>query len=833
MGFSLQSQLEGLEKRQLLSSAMRVWEIKGDLDSLHRNDEIVVRVDPDNHGKLIATIGGEAAGRRGIDSIDVVFVRGGKGNDRIVAQLQGKASKLRVRLDGGKGNDTLIGGAGRDELNGNAGDDLIDGGEGADLVRGGAGKDSLSGGDGSDVLEGNEENDTLIGGWGSDRLVGGPQADFLAGGADGDKLSGNGGNDTLVGGEGKDRLNGGSGKNYGRRESSRDSLAFINKTLKQSRAADAALIRFGEYSAWVDTFIDRAVDQYKEFFGKKMDYGYPVYRYDSARDSVVLFAASHSDALSAAGNSYSETNTQEQGVDEADLSETDGSYIYSISKDQLVITDVSDPNHLRIASRTTIEGSIHGIYLTGDRVTVISQTGGYWTWGGGIRPIGGVIAEDFVGGSSSKQQVKTTVIDVTNRDQPAVASETSLDGSYVSSRMIDGRLYLAVNNWLASTSPDLKLDGESYVYESESEFRERLRSSMAEQMPSFEVTVGGQTSGGSLVNSSNMYIPENDEYASNLTTVALIDPANAGGPSSTTSVVNDGSWETYASADAMYITGGRWNSESSSTAVYKFTLGTTNVTLAATGEVSGTVGDQFAMDEQDNDFRIATSRWTDNVRSSAVSILQQSGEDLNVVGEVNNLAPGESLFAARFIGDMAYLVTSVQMQDPLFAIDVSDATNPVVQGELDIPGFSRYLHPIDDDHLLALGRSENNELQVSLFDVTDSTAPARSSVLEIPTEGWTWSASEWDHLTFQYFPEYGVAAFPVLDESGERLQLVKIDDSGKLQLAGTIEEDGTYSLRGVRIGSNVFAVGEQGISGKSLETGEELGRLLLSDPSGE
>jgi uncharacterized secreted protein with C-terminal beta-propeller domain len=218
------------------------------------------------------------------------------------------------------------------------------------------------------------------------------------------------------------------------------------------------------------------------------------------------------------------------------------------------------------------------------------------------------------------------------------------------------------------------------------------------------------------------------------------------------------------------------------------------------------------MDEDGDQFRIATSN-SEGGASNNVFVLGEEGEQLKIIGGVTGLAMSERIFAARFVGDKAYLVTfpvAMRGWDPLFTVDLSDPTQPTVMGELVIPGYSTYLQPLDDTHLLAVGRSSQN-VEVSLFDVSDMSAPRRVDVYTV-VGGWeTWSAAEHDHHAFAYFPEHHILALPVMtfgSYTGTRQQtiLLNVDDEKGFSKVGSIEGGSQWSqTRNVRIGEFVYA----------------------------
>jgi uncharacterized secreted protein with C-terminal beta-propeller domain len=206
------------------------------------------------------------------------------------------------------------------------------------------------------------------------------------------------------------------------------------------------------------------------------------------------------------------------------------------------------------------------------------------------------------------------------------------------------------------------------------------------------------------------------------------------------------------------------------TVIHKFSLGTP-VKYEATGEVKGHVLNQFSMDESKGFFRIAVTTgevWGENPTSKNHVFVLDDG--MNVVGKLEDLAPGEKIYSARFLGNRAYLVTFKKV-DPLFVIDLSDATNPRVLGKLKIPGYSDYLHPFDETHIIGIGKeaveSETGNfawyqgIKIALFDVSDPTNPKEVSKYNIGDRG-TDSYALQDHKAFLFNKEKQLLVVPIL-----------------------------------------------------------------------
>jgi hypothetical protein len=226
----------------------------------------------------------------------------------------------------------------------------------------------------------------------------------------------------------------------------------------------------------------------------------------------------------------------------------------------------------------------------------------------------------------------------------------------------------------------------------------------------------------------------------------------------------------------VYIAETNWNYMSSSipgvlpsggvwTAMLIFAMNGGSPQFSKLITIPGSVLNQFSMDEHRDHLRVATTygeMWSNPPTSvSGVYIFNANGEQ---TGEVTGLAPGERIYSARFEGDKAYVVTFRQV-DPLFVLDLRDPTAPIVQGQLKIPGFSNYLHPVNFTHLLGLGHDADLEgrtggVKISLFNVGDPTNPKEAQSIVIGGKGSSTIAA-YDHKSFLFYSKNGLLAFPI------------------------------------------------------------------------
>jgi hypothetical protein len=249
----------------------------------------------------------------------------------------------------------------------------------------------------------------------------------------------------------------------------------------------------------------------------------------------------------------------------------------------------------------------------------------------------------------------------------------------------------------------------------------------------------------------------------------------------------------YASKDNLYVTTTPWLPEQWSeqgpgglkSYVHKFSLASAEqATYVASGEVRGRVRSQYSLSEHQGDLRIATTdqqSWDSVSTESFVSVLRQTGDELLQIGQVGNLGKGEEIQGVRFIGDAGYVVTFRQT-DPLYAIDLSDPSKPANVGELKIPGFSAYLHPISDGLLLGVGYDGDDVgqllgLQLSLFDVSNLAAPKR--IQQAPLgEAFGWSEAIFDPHAFLYWGKSKLAVLPIESYGYDEINMVETGFSG-------------------------------------------------------
>jgi uncharacterized secreted protein with C-terminal beta-propeller domain len=425
---------------------------------------------------------------------------------------------------------------------------------------------------------------------------------------------------------------------------------------------------------------------------------------------------------------YSSTNIQVAGVDEADIVKTDGEYIYTISGNIVTIIDAYLSTSAKIMSRIVLDDLYPvGIFVKGNKLAVM----------GGKYSIPSALSRVVYNPYTIDAKMFMNVYDIQDRANPVLLRNLILTGSYFNSRMIGDYVYFVVSQ-------------PAYVvYDTVI-------------LPKF-VSNGQEVS----VNATDVhYRNETEDYFQLTTFVAVNLEDQAEAPTYMTMMLG-GTSEMYVSLENMYITFPEWNEGETSTSIFRVHLEANNMTGEASGNITGSILDQFSMDEYNGYFRIAATSWINNTQQTSVYVLDKN---LRVVGRLDGLGLNENFHTARFMGDKCYLVT-FQKTDPLFAINLTDPTHPTVLGELKIPGYSDYLHPYDETHIIGVGKETQaaeegffawyQGIKISLFDVSNMSDPQQLDSFVIGDRG-SDSPVLADHKAFLFERSRNLMVIPVL-----------------------------------------------------------------------
>lgn len=542
-------------------------------------------------------------------------------------------------------------------------------------------------------------------------------------------------------------------------------------------------------------------------------YGAADARFLDAQNTFALDGALEASSVPA----HSTTNVQVTGVDEADIVKVDDrGYMYIISGHEVYIVRAYPPTQAQPISKLSFDDQyLIGIFIQGNRLAVL----------GSDYAFPATYDRYYVADIRTFMRI----YDVTDPSNPSMVRDFTISGSYFSSRMIGDYVYFVVSKaaYLVDDTPQLP----------------EIRSDR--QLITIAPT-------------EIRYFNGTDDYYQYTTLVAM-NVKNATEAPVYLPIMLGGTGNLYVSLSNIYITYGGW---SGNTTIYRIRVQGRNMTCEARGTVPGRERNQFSMDEYGDFFRIETTTWApDWTTHTNLYVLDMN---LSMVGKLEGLAPGENFHSARFMGDRAYFVT-FKKTDPLFVIDLREPTAPSVLGELHIPGYSDYLHPYDDTHLIGVGKHtvEADEgdfawyqgIKISLFDVSNVTNPVQVSNVTIGDRG-SDTPVLYDHKAFLFDRARGLLVIPILEAqidestySGEVPPYAYGDPvwqgayvfdvslfhgfllEGKithLESGMNIYEDSHWVRRAVYIEDVLYTISDLKIKMTDLDTLDEIGEISLS-----
>jgi len=509
-----------------------------------------------------------------------------------------------------------------------------------------------------------------------------------------------------------------------------------------------------------------------------------VQEYDSSHEEAtnrstggIALASASEDKASApqAPGSFTTTNTQVEGVDEADFVKNDGERIYFLTGRTLRVVKSWPARESAVLATVAIEGWPSEMFLAktpaGKRLVVFSGTTRV------------VVTNALTpeppnpdGDPSKADMTKVTLLDVSS-DVPVVAGAWYLPGRYASARMVDGSVRIVLSgDVVRPAEPEVEqgtswLSGSTSGARRRSAYEEVVRTRKVEEwLPGAYVRRTGALE-RAQVDCGSFYRP-NAPVRLGLATVATLDLSNPTGAIATTTVVGSVG-RVYSSAAALYVASPHWwysfeDGQMDYTYLHKFDLSEKDrVAYVASGGAPGRIVDQFSMDEDKGFLRIATTGMQGNSivetpeSQNRVWVLRENAGRLEVAGRTPPVAQGETMMASRFFGPRGFLVTYLRI-DPLFTLDLSDPADPKVVGRLEVPGISTYLNRLDDTHLVTIGESDGRTVELKVFDVGDMASP---KVLATQTLGTVSGTSEalHEHKAFNWYPERNLLAIPFTD----------------------------------------------------------------------
>lgn len=501
------------------------------------------------------------------------------------------------------------------------------------------------------------------------------------------------------------------------------------------------------------------------------------------------------------------TNVQELGVDEADIVKTDGERLIVIDGNVLRHVDIADIDPVVTDTMSLGEGWQYELFLVGDRALVIGNGASFQA-----TPIDDTFdAEaEFADGTSMPVDgpwlpaAELFEIDLSDPSDLRTVATLQLEGSYLSARQVGDTVRLAVTTgpqelpWVypgSGPGEDLARETNRMVIE---------RSTYADWTPSYLLTTDDGASAGDLLRCDRIHHPADFSGFDVVSVIDIdLDEGLAGFDTDDAVGVLASGNTVYSSLDRFYVATTRWPDaelfdgdvapsvgDDAVTSFHAFEFATDQpVRYLASGSVEGTLLNQFSLDEHGGHLRVLTTTdmgWTaDGSSETVLTVLAEQGDRLVAVGRVGGLGKGERLYSARLLGDVGFAVTFREI-DPFYVLDLTDPTSPQVTGELKIPGFSTYLHPLDERRVLGVGQAATEDgmttgLKVSIFDVSDPAQPRETAQWTLPYGS---SPVEYDHRAFQIVGS--TVLLPVLDGGPGRYGVVVLDVSDGISEVGWI-----------------------------------------------
>ena len=543
---------------------------------------------------------------------------------------------------------------------------------------------------------------------------------------------------------------------------------------------------------------------------------------------------------------FSGTNNQESGVDEADFIKTDGHYIYMLNGNKFLIMGVPEFGEINLVSNLSMLGTPMQMMLEGNRVVITSSIN-YWNLESNHPLLELMGHEESYSYFDSDGVLRTqtytryeslvmySVVDISDKNNPVIEEELLIEGNYHTARLVDGTVrsvthlytyFQGINTWvnlpeyyyqIEDTQDRMDLWNKSLM-DTISSNQEKINSLTLEDFVPQMYVLGSDGTYSTIP----VYSEDCGEFSASqnssvrglttIMTMKLLGEETEFEIDHITSrwahVYSSGNTLLLAEPVADWWWFWRNNDFEDATNIHAFDISDSNSTsYLGSGRVSGTVQDQFSMSEFQGSIRIASTSdawgrwWLDGEvdengepiftgPSNQVTILHHEGEDCLIspcnsliqVGIVENIAPNETIWSARFIGDRGYLVTFENI-DPLWVIDLSNPFEPIILGELEVPGVSTYIHPVNENTLLTIGIGPGEDglgldwstTQISLFDVSDPTNPTLADSMpvspaytdvncaDIRNCGWSWSWSEatYEHKAFTYWAPEDLLAIPL------------------------------------------------------------------------
>ena len=489
-----------------------------------------------------------------------------------------------------------------------------------------------------------------------------------------------------------------------------------------------------------------SLEEMETFLNDNLEKANQLYTYNLPflSQDIATFGGTRGEEVAPATD-YSTTNVQVEGVDEADIVKSDGEYLYIVSGTAVYIVKAYPTDQAEVVSKIELDMSGAQIYVNENRLAVLAS--GYTAIYAGLR--GEMYAPYY------DNQMFVKVYDTTDKANPVLSRTVNLNGTLSGSRMIGDYVYVVANQIIAQAGTNGTVEV----------VLPTIAGNYTVEIPATRIRY--------------IECPDISYRLTNIIAINIMDDSQA--PTYEPFLTGYSS-EMYVSLDNMYLVvpNTKWfyplengtTEPKEETLIYRIALDQENVTAMSEGSVSGYVNDQFSMDENGDYFRIATTTnnwWSGEGPTNNLYVMDMN---LTIIGSLEDLAPGETIYSARFMGNRCYIVTFKNI-DPLFVIDLTDPTAPTVLGSLKVTGYSGYLHPYDENHIIGIGKETEaaairedfawyQGVKISLFDVTNVSNPVQVANITIGDRGTTSPILD-DHKALLFNRERNLLVIPILE----------------------------------------------------------------------
>ena len=426
------------------------------------------------------------------------------------------------------------------------------------------------------------------------------------------------------------------------------------------------------------------------------------------------------DSARGEASDYSTTNLLVEGVDEADYIKNDGNFLYIQVGRQIKVIDIRNDKMEEVASvdpNLTDKDIIHEIFLDAQQLYIILSTREEQK-----QPVneGRDVSSSIANAPkydimyypiNYKFQTKLMVYDITDKNQLKLVGTTVQDGSYREARKVGEYLYLFSQTYHYNVGFDVEMENAENLKEAvQNEWEKDIPCINGQKVPVDSIYVKDDATGELVI--SSIHVNEPNQVVDKM--VLVTDYA-----------------ELYMGTDSIYLYRAEWSDwqdmeMESYTKITKFSYQNGRMNGVGEGKIRGTIPDKFAISESNGILRVLTTDWAGRETHNQLYLLDK---ELKELGSLKDFAKGEEIYAARYIGNIAYFIT-YHNTDPLFAVDIADPTNPIILGQVEISGFSDYLHPFVENLLLGLGyetdpeTSERLGIKLVMFDISDPVKPS-------------------------------------------------------------------------------------------------------------